>query len=290
MTPAKTRRSTHRRLRWQGPSEIRELLASHELVRNLTLREIRGKYRRTALGQGWSLLNPIAQIAIFSFVFAYVLQISPPRGTPSGLDVFALWLAAGLLPWLFFSTVIQSGLGALVGNANLIKKVYFPRETLIISAMLSCLFTFLIELTVLHIAVLIFGGTVNLALIPVTLFFTVLLCLFALGVSLIFAVANVYFRDTQHLATLLLQAWFYATPIMYPVTLISARLGADSTVLQVYRLNPMERFSEAFRDTIYHARLPSLATAAYLVVASVAALLIGHAVFRRLEGRLAEEL
>jgi ABC-type polysaccharide/polyol phosphate export permease len=262
-------------------------MASHELLRNLTLREIRSKYRRTALGQGWSLLNPIAQITIYSLVFSYVLQVSVAPGSPSGLKVFVIWLSAGLLPWLFFSTVVNLGLGALVGNANLIKKVYFPREALIVSALLSCLFSFMIELTVLHVAVLIFGGTVNPLLVPATLLITVLLSIFALGLTLILAVANVYFRDVQHLAALFLQAWFFASAIMYPATLISKRVGTDSTVYRMFRLNPIERFAEAYRNTIYDARLPALATIVYLAVFAGATLMLGHAIFRRLEGRLA---
>lgn len=269
---------------------MRELLASRELVSNLALREIRSKYKRTALGHGWSLLNPIAQIAIFSFVFAYVLRVPAPRSASSGLHIFALWLAAGLLPWLFFGTIVNSGLGALVGNANLIKKVYFPREALVISAAFACLFTFVIELVVLHIAVAVFGGTVRLTSVLATLVLTAILGVFAVGIALVFAVVNVYFRDTQHLVGLLLQAWFYATPIMYPVKLISGRLGADSAGFQAYRLNPMERFSEAFRATIYDGRLPSLSTTGYLMLACAVTLLLGHVVFRRLEGRLAEEL
>lgn len=290
MTQEAPRAGSHRRERWDGPSGVRELAASHELLRNLTLSEIRGKYKRTALGHGWSLLNPIAQIALYSVVFSYVLRINIGHPSHSGLDVFVLWLSAALLPWLFFSTVLQSGLGALVGNANLIKKVYFPREALIVSALFSCLFTFGIELTVLHVAVLLYGGTVSVPLIVTTLFLVVLLSIFAIGISLVLSVTNVYFRDTQHLATLFLFAWFYATPIMYPATLISARAGADSTLFRVYRLNPMERFSEAFRNTIYDAQLPALSTVTYLVLVSGATLLVGHVVFRRLEGRLAEEL
>lgn len=289
MTRARARPNSHRRARWEGPSAVRELAASHELLRNLTLREIRSKYKRTALGQGWSLLNPIAQLTLYSIVFSYVLRVRVAPGS-SGLNVFVLWLAAALLPWLFFSNVVNLGLGALVGNANLIKKVYFPREALIISALLSCLFSFVIELTVLHVAVLIFGGTVNLLSIAVTLLIMMLLSIFAIGVALTLAVANVYFRDTQHLAALFLMAWFYASPIMYPASLISARAGTHSTVFRLYRLNPIERFSEAFRNTIYDAQLPTFGTMAYLTLASAATLLAGHAIFRCLEGRLAEEL
>jgi len=112
---------------------IAELAGARELIGNLVLRELRSKYRRTVLGHAWSLVNPIAQIAIFSIVFAYLLRIRADQSANSDLDVFALWLSAGLLPWIYFSTTVNTGLSVLVGNANLIKKVYFPRAALLVA-------------------------------------------------------------------------------------------------------------------------------------------------------------
>ena len=276
--------------RWGGPSALREVLAFRELLVNLTLREMRSKYRRTALGQGWSLLNPIAFLTIYSLVFSFVLQVKPPQGSPSGLDTYVLWLASGLLPFLFFSTVVNSGLGALVSNANLIKKVYFPRETLVLSTAVATLFTFLIELSILHAAILGFGGSLNPLRVLATLFLTGLLFLFAVGVALIASVVNVYFRDTQHLLGIVLQAWLYATPVIYPITLVETRLGEDSRGFLIYSLNPLAQFVEAFRHTLYDGRMPDGSTVGYLVLVTAAVLLVGHVVFRLLEGTLAEEL
>ena len=276
--------------RWGGPSAVRELLASRELLANLTMREIRSKYRGTALGQGWSLLHPIAFLTVYSMVFSFVLRIQPPTGSPSGLHSFVLWLATALLPFLFFTTVVTSGMGALVGNANLVKKVYFPRETLVLSTALSCLVTFLIEYTVLHVAVALFGGSVGPLRVLVTLLLVAMLFLFAVGLALIASVANVFFRDTQHLLTIVMQIWLYATPVIYPVALVSARLNEHSAAYRIYSLNPMAKFVATFRDTVYDGRMPDLGTLGYLTGVTALVLVCGHVLFRMVEGSLAEEL
>ncbi len=268
-------------------SSLAELRNSRGLLVNLTLREIRGKYKRTALGQLWSLLNPVAQMVTYSVVFSIVLRGNHPKaGNPSGLDVFALWLTCGLLPWLFFQNVMTSGMGALIANANLIQKVYFPRSALVISSGLALVFTFTIEMSVLTIALLVFGGS-PLLYLPATLFYMVVLFGLGLGLSFILSIGNVYFRDTQHFISIAMQIWFYATPIIYPISVVS---GSHPGAVKYYRLNPIERFTEIFRNTMYDGRWPTFADGAYVVVWAVAALVIGYGVFIRYEGRLAEEL
>ena len=265
---------------------LTDLRSSRDLLANLTLREIRGKYKRTVLGQAWSLLNPIAQMVTYSVVFSLLLKAQPAKGNPSGLDVFALWLSAGLLPWLFFSNVMTSGMMMLVGNSNLIKKVHFPRETLVIANDLSWLFTFGIEMTVLVVTILLFGGS-PLLYLPGTIFLMAVLAVFGLGVSMILSIANVYFRDTQHFVSILMQVWFYATPVVYPLSIVATH---HPKLVTIYRLNPMERFTEAFRNTLYDGRWPTLSNTLFLVVVSAVTLALGMFVFRRYEGRLAEEL
>lgn len=267
-------------------SVLSDFRNSQDLLANLALREIRGKYKRTALGQIWSLVNPIAIMAVYSIVFSLLLKAHPPKGNPSGLDVFALWLSCGLLPWLFFANVVTSGMGAVLANANLIKKVYFQRETLVVADALSWLFTFCIEMVVLVVAILIFGGD-PLLYLPGVIALMALLFLFGTGLALLLSVANVYFRDTQHFISIFMQIWFYATPIVYPAALVFSQ---HPRVAFWYRLNPMERFSEAFRSLLYDNRWPTLNNIAFLVVVSVVVLALGLAVFRRFQGRLAEEL
>jgi len=268
-------------------SALTDVRRSRELLVNLTLREVRGKYKRTALGQGWSLLNPLVQMAIFTVVFGVLIRVTPEPGDPSGLEVFALWLVAGLLPWAFFSNAVTSGMGALIGNANLINKVYFPREMLVLSSVFSWNVSFTVELLVLTVVLLFFGGS-PLLFLPLVLVAVVLLTAFALGIALILSVSNVYFRDTQHFIALLMQVWFYATPIVYPFSYV--RDNASPALETLYRLNPMERFVTVFRNLLYDNRLPTLADSGFVVAAAVVSLVLGWAVFRRYEGRLAEEL
>jgi ABC-2 type transport system permease protein len=270
-------------------STLSELSRHRELFVNLTLRELRGKYKRSLLGWGWSLVNPLMQMVIFSLVFGFFLKVEPPVGDPSGMDTFAFFLLCGLLPWTFLATGLTGGMGSLLANANLIKKVWFPRQLLVGATVASFGVSFLIELGVLAVALLIAGNMVLPWLIPV-LGVAALQAVFVLGLALALAVWNVYFRDLEYLVGIALQFWFYATPIVYPLSVVEDALDDRPLLLDLYELNPMARFAEVYRDLLYNLRGPTLATVGYLVGCSVVAFLIGSTAFRRLQGRLAEEL
>ncbi len=272
-----------------------DLRASREILSNLTMREVRGKYKRSFLGQTWSLLNPIASLAIYTVVFGLVLKATPPPGEPSGIDNFTLWLACALLPWNFFSVTVQGGMNALLGNANLVQKVYFPRYTLIVSNMLAGLVTFGFELLVLAAIAVVFGSQIWIW-IPLVIVFVILLALFGLGIGLMLSISNVYFRDTAQFVGIGMQMWFYATPIVYPITLVVAtqerwaEQGNDFPLVWLYNLNPMERFVQIFRDLLYDNRLPPWGDMAYCLGATVVSLGLGALIFSRYQGRVAEEL
>jgi len=273
-------------------TSLRDLGSSRELVGNLTLREVRGKYKRTALGQLWSLLNPLATMVIFTVVFGVLLRVEVPPGSPSGVDVFALWLMCGLIPWTFMSNAVTGGMSALVANANLVTKVYFRREVLVAANVFSWDVTFGIELLVLSAALLAFGAMV-LPWLPLVIVFGLVLTAFGLGLALMLAVANVYFRDTQHFLSIFMQFWFYATPIVYPATLVpdsTELLGVRIPLRTLYELNPMEHFVAVFRALLYDNRFPELGDVIFTVGAATVALLAGWTIFRRYEPRLAEEL
>lgn len=271
---------------------VSELLASRELMINLTLRELRGKYKRSVLGWAWSLLNPLATMLIFGIVFRLFLKVPVPTGDRSGLTNFALFLLCALLPWNFLSNGITGGMGALVGNANLIKKVYFPREVLVAANVASWVVSFGIELGVLAVALLLVGNMILPWLIPVVALMA-LQTLFVFGIALMLSVLNVSFRDVQHLFGIFLQFWFYATPVVYPLSIVPERatlFGYDLPVRAIYELNPMVRFVESYRDLLYHLRPPSLGSIGYLLGVTTAVCLVGVLVFRRYEPGLAEEL
>jgi lipopolysaccharide transport system permease protein len=267
--------------------QLTAVLARRELLWNLTLRELRGRYKRTVLGFGWSLLNPLANMAIFTFVFAFVLEITPDPGDPSGLNAFALWLLCGLLPWNFFAVSAVTAMGSIVNGANLVKKVYFPREQLVISSVGALLITHLIELGLLAVVLLCFGNMI-LPWLPVLVVIVILLTAFITGIGLVLGALNVYFRDMTHLWGIVTMAWFYATPVVYPIHLVEDR---DSAALDfVYGLNPMTRFVEATRDVMYDLRMPSLVTFGYLLAMSSISLFGGLWIFGRMSPRFAEEL
>jgi ABC-2 type transport system permease protein len=274
---------------------VRDLRDSRGLLVNLTLREVRGKYKRTLLGQGWSLLNPVATLLIYSLVFGFVLRVPVPVGEDSGIQVFPLYLACALLPWTFFNNAVVSGMGALIANANLLRKVFFWRPTLVFATVFSWDVTFAIEMLVL-VAALLVVGAMPLPWLPVLVLVIVLLTVFALGIALLLSVANVYFRDTQHFVTIGMQLWFYATPIVYPYSLIqqqAAHLRAEGSSFPLetlYRLNPMERFVTVFRALLYDNVFPHWGDLLFCLLAAAVSLGLGVFVFGRSQHRLVEEL
>lgn len=260
------------------------------------MREVRGKYKRTALGQLWSLANPLAAMLVYTFIFSFVFRIQPAPGNPSGLNSFALWLLCGLLPWLFFANVLNLGSTSLVSNAGLIQKVYFSRAVLPLSLVFSSAYNWMFEMGVLAV-VLILAGSFLWPWIPFVVLVMVLLAFFAAGIAMMLSVANVYFRDTEHILSLVLQIWMYLTPIIYPISLVEEQsdrvgglLGTPITIMDIYQINPMERFVAVFRSLLYDNTWPNPADLIFCVFVSLLSLLVGLFVFSRNEKGLAEAL
>lgn len=277
-------------------SYIKELWQARELLQNLTNREIRGKYRRTALGQLWSLANPIAAIVIYTFIFSFIFRLPAQVGDPSGLNNYALWLVCGLLPWLFFNRVVTLGVDSLVLNGALIQKVYFPRILLPLSLANATFFTWMLEMGVLLVALLIIGAFV-LPWIPLLAVFMIVFALFSVGLAMVVSIVNVYFRDLSYLLTIVLQFWFYLTPVLYPVDLLKTQsdnlgglFGTNVTLLGIYQLNPVEGFIEIFRNLLYDNRAPDLVTVLVALGWTLASLGAGLLLFARKEKQMAELL
>lgn len=277
-------------------SYFADIANSRELLINLTMREVRGKYKRTFLGQLWSLANPLAAMLVYTFVFSFVFRVQPGVGYPSGLNVFALWLLCGLLPWMFFANVLNLGTSSLVSNAGLIQKVYFFRAVLPLSLVFSAAYNWLFEMGVL-IAVLAIAGSFIWPWIPIVILLMALLALFASGLAMMLSVANVYFRDTEHILSLALQIWMYLTPIIYPISLVQEQsgrvgglLGTQVTILDIYCLNPLERFVALFRQVMYDNTWPNGSDLLFCLVVTVISVGLGLFVFSRNEKGLAEAL
>lgn len=267
--------------------QVAEIIRSRNLLWNLTLRELRAKYRRSILGWGWSMLNPLSQMLIYSVVFGAIFGVQARTGDPSGIEIYSLYLLSGILPWGFINLICGLGLGALTNNASLVRKVRFARETLVFSEVLFSLVQFSIEMTILCVVLLVFGSPL-LPWIPMMLVLMVLLAMFTSGIALILAVGAVFFRDLKYLWTIVSQVWFFSTPVIYDPARVEEKISGFW--YSVYHWNPSTAFIRSFRHVTFDGRGPELSDIAVLTVLSCASLAMGLAVFGRFSRRIAEEL
>jgi ABC-2 type transport system permease protein len=218
-------------------------------------------------------------------VFSVFLKTRLDPGRPSGLNNYALHLLCGMLPWSFFAGSVLGSIGSIVGNANLIKKTYFPRQLIPASAVGAALVTHLIEMGLLVVVLVGFGNWRAIAFLPLVVVLTAVTMIFGLGVGLTLSALNVFFRDIEHFTGILFQVWFFATPIVYPITVIH-----QHTVAQLLKVNPMTDLVLCYQSVLYNGAWPSVLEFAYALAAALVALAVGLAVFGRVEGRMAEEL
>lgn len=267
--------------------EVKSIWASRDVLWNLTLRELRSKYRRSFLGWSWSMLNPLATVGIFGFVFGVVFGAKAPAGDPSGITNFTLYLVSGIIPWGFFGLITNLSMSAMLGNAGLVRKVSFARETLVLSQSIFALVQHSIEMTIV-VVLLALAGSPLLPWIPLTIYSVLLMALFATGLGLVLSVANVYLRDLNYLWTIFLQVWFYACAIVYDPAALKGKV--PEFIEGVVRWNPMSVYIHMIRDTTFHGRGPTLVNLTVGTAYALVAVVIGLIVFRKLNRRLAEEI
>ena len=258
-----------------------DLYRYRELFANLFRRDLKAKYKGSALGVAWSLANPLALMAIYALVFSFLWHVVD-------LPHYPLYLLSGLAVWIFFSTSLQAGARSLLDNADLIKKVRFPRQLVPLSLVATQLVSFSVMVVVLMvvnaIAIPETRDTVWLAP-PIAALIVVLVA----GVALAVASLNVLYRDVEHLLQALLLPWFFLTPIVYSFGL-SAFHRHHSAVQALRYGNFVTPPIEALRAPLYEGRLPRLGDIVYLVVAAAIALALGSFVFSRVDDRIPVEL
>jgi ABC-2 type transport system permease protein len=274
-------------------ARVRELWRHREILANLARKELRVKYKSTVLGVAWSMLNPLLYLAVFYVVFTYLI----PARTPN----FPVYLLSGLLPWTLFSTALAGATTSIVGGANLVPKVAFPHEMLPLASIRAQTINFSFQFLVLIAFMLVFGYPLvqrGLLLLPLAL---IVLLVFAATLGFATAAWNVRYRDTGHLVELLLLAWFWLTPIVYPSSFVSDSLGP--TGFWIYLLNPMTNIVMSFQRALYGgtsdealALLPRPGLTWYgwrlLAVGAVSLVLLflSWRMFHRRSGDFAEEL
>jgi ABC-2 type transport system permease protein len=263
-------------------TDIKKLFSYRELLISLTKKELKVKYRGSALGFFWSLLNPILTMLVYSFVFSIVLR--------AGIQEFGIFLICALLPFNFLSNSVNYGTGSIISNSNLVNKIYFPREILPLSIVFSNLVNFLFELVALFIVLAFMGYKFYLFLyiLPVLIFIQFFL---VVGMTLLVSALNVFFRDLQHLITIVMMVWFFGTPIIYPLSMVPERFQPF-----IKFINPMTIYVTYYRNIFYYTKFhegagfPSVLETIAALGISLLIFFIGYFVFKKLEYRFAEEI
>lgn len=258
------------------------LLRTGPLFRNLTRREMRQRYKASALGLGWTLINPLLVVAAYWVVFKFLF------GTP--IPNYALFLFVGLMVWSLFFGGISIGSQSLVANASLVTKVRFPRAIIPAAAMSA---NAVIALVMLVIALPLCIWQTNGSLVPLVALpvFLVLTFVLTIGLGLLLAAVNVYFRDVEHVLQAIGVPWFFITPIFYTYTTLPDAAQQHGTIIDILHwANPISPFVIAVQDTLFFGVWPTVGDTVYCAVAAGAALLLGWLVFRRLEPEMAVEL
>jgi len=271
---------------------ITDIRNYRELLLNLTRRELRSRFRRSFLGWGWSFMQPILMTAVYTLVLGTILKVKPEAGDPSGIDTFAFFLLAGVIPWSLFAGGLGAALGSVSNAGGLITRVWFPRELLPLSAIMAAAFTLTIELSVLMLAVSVFEQVMILHLIPVLLVLVALEVMFTAGIALWLSACNVKFKDVEYLTSVFLLAYFYVTPVLYSVNQIptSSVFGTSVTWQDVALINPMARFVMAYRNIFYDVRLPGPETMLWLAGWSILVCFLGLRFFARRADYFAEAM
>jgi ABC-type polysaccharide/polyol phosphate export permease len=244
---------------------FRDTYQYRELIWALALKELKIRYKRSVLGFLWALLNPLLQMIVLALVFSTVMRIPIPH--------YAVFLISVLLPWTFFAQSLSYAADSIVGNADLIKKVRVPKIVFPVAALTSNMINFLLSLISLVFIVLVLRHPFYLTwlYLPIPL---LALTLFTLGATFFFAALNVYYRDVTHILQILLQIWFYVTPIIYPIEIF----GKYQWLL---KLNPVIFALNGFRMGVYAGKLPSAQSVMASFVCGLVALVIGYAIFRK---------
>lgn len=254
---------------------IKNLYQYREFLKTSILKDFRGKYKKSFLGVLWSFINPLLQLLIYSIVFSFIMK--------SGIDHYPCFLVVALIPWTFFNTTLVQSTTAIVCNAGIVKKVYFPREILPISIVTSNLINFLISCVIIIAALIISGVGLSwyILLLPIVLIVQYILLI---GLSFILSAITVYIRDLEYFINVLMMLWFYLNPIVYSVEFIPEKW------LPLFNLNPMLHIINAYRDVLFYQKMPDMINLGIWCVISCIIAFVGYKIFKKLEKRFAEEL
>jgi ABC-type polysaccharide/polyol phosphate export permease len=266
---------------------LRELVRYRELVRNLVASELKARYKNSVLGFVWSLLNPLGMMLVFTVVFGVLQQGN------NQIEKYPLFLLCGLLPWNYFQSGLMASVNSVVANANLVKKVYFPREVLPIASVLAELVNFLLAFLLLFAALFVFRAQFSPWLWTLPFVILIQTC-FTIGMAFFLSALNVFYRDTMMIMNVVMLAWFFLTPVFYAINLLPASyllLGVPISPQRLaYILNPIASLINIYRDLLYWGYRTDLDFFVRTTVTALIFLVVGYWFFVRHSDRFGEEL
>jgi ABC-2 type transport system permease protein len=255
---------------------MKEIIAYSDMIGSLVKRDLRGKYKGSLLGFLWTFINPLCQIIVYTVVFSVIVR--------SSLDKFYVYMIVGMIPWLFFDMSLRQGAGCVRYQGDMIKKIYFPREVLPIACVTSNFVNMLFCFIIVFI-VMIFSGV---GFSIKALFFLPLVMgieyMLSLGFALMVSAGTVFFKDLEHIVTVVLMAWIYGTPILYDLSIV------PQSIKWIFLVNPMTAVIESYQRILYYKVVPTVHDLVYATVFAIAIVLIGELIFRKLDDNFAEEL
>ena len=247
-----------------------------EMLINMVRRELRGKYKGSILGFLWTFINPLLQLVVYTIVFSNIMRM--------GVSNYEIFLFVALIPWMFFSTSVLSGAGSIIYNQSLVTKIYFPREILPLSVVTSNFINMIYCSVIVLAVVLFYHMNLNLEvwfMLPVIAFIEYIL---VIGIVLIVSALTVYFRDLEHILGIIIMAWQFLTPVMYPESFVPSQYQA------ILYLNPMTPIIISFRDVLYYGKMPVVVNLVYAFLWSLIIFICGFLLFGKLQKDFAEEL
>ncbi len=255
---------------------FKNLYNYRQMIAGLVHREIRGRYKGSVLGFMWTFLNPLLQLGVYTLLFSVILKSDVPQ--------YYIFLFVALVPWLFFSSCLSVGCNCILASGPMVTKIYFPREVLpisfVVSAFVNMLYCFIVVF-----AVLIFTGfginPIALLYLPIIFAVEFLLCL---GVTLFFSALTVYVRDLAHILGILSMLLQFLTPVMYSIERIPLKLRP------IFNLNPMAPIIQCYREILYYKQVPNISTLGLATLFGIVIVILGELIFSKLQKGFAEEL
>lgn len=264
-------------------THFKEIFKYRELLMTFVHKSLDARYKGSFLGFIWTFINHLAHLVVFTIVFQYIFNVATPN--------YSMFLFVCLVPWTEFTSAITGSLVSITGNANLVKKIYFPRQLLPLSVSLTYMVDYAYCIPIILLAMLIsrIPFTIALLFLPIVM---LLQCIFQTGICYIVAALNVKYRDIKQIVGIITMAWIYANPIFYPIERLQGMtiLGQQVSSFWLPLLNPVSSIVLSYRDIMYFGRIPSIANLSVALISGIIIYTIGLLVFNHFEKTFAEDV